>query len=151
MVRKKLGRKKEDWTWTFVRVKILSILKQKGAMTKTKLAEELGIPRGSIYQNLEELKQRGLVWERKNDKKEGRPLELYVDLTNRADPVPLSIVKLTERLLKLDKKVKERYKAKSNKEESSPYVHGMIISATKGKEINQKPISKPLRSTSTSR
>jgi len=84
---------------------ILSLLKEKGKMTKSQLAKELNVSRPTIYHHLGILKERDLIKEYEPDSnRKGSPV--FVSITEKADPLPpLSFVKEIEEGFEKLKKV----------------------------------------------
>lgn len=88
--------KRETPLYTLSRAKILSIIKKNPNIRKDELSKKMGLSKTSIYHHLEELEKRKLIIETPDKKKLGCPISL--NISNTADPVPLGILELFEKV-----------------------------------------------------
>jgi len=102
MKRVHAGRRKEEFILTLMRMAIIYKLKEKGAITKTELAKYLGVPRRTIYLNLDILKDSGLIYERKDKEKEGKPLLIGLNQDPEITPLNSEIIEILKSLYRLN-------------------------------------------------
>lgn len=96
MPRKKISTR-EEAVFSVSRAKILSLIKN-NPMTISELSKNSGMSRRTIYHHIEELKRRGLVYEKKYKNKQGQPLMIT---TNKAKPLTPLELKFIEGISKL--------------------------------------------------
>jgi len=86
---------KETPIYTLSRAKILSVLKKYEPLSIEDLSKKSGLSRASVYNHLKTLKHHKLITQKQDLKKLGQPIFIT---TNKADPVPLTILNMFEKI-----------------------------------------------------
>ncbi|MFQ6049493.1 MAG: helix-turn-helix domain-containing protein [Candidatus Paceibacterales bacterium] len=61
-----------------LQIRILSLLRRRGPMTRPKICEALGEPRSTVYDNIKKLEERNLVDSSEKEREErGRPKTIF--------------------------------------------------------------------------